>query len=43
MDLIPSDIRLIAIAVVVVALIVVVAREYARKRAETQREKIGSE
>jgi sensor domain CHASE-containing protein len=43
MDLIPSDIRLIAIAVVVVVLVAVVAWEYTRRRAATLRKKIGSE
>ena len=42
MDLVPSDIRLIAIAVVVVVLVAVVAWEYARRRAATPRKKIDS-
>jgi len=35
MDLVPSDIRLIAIAVVVVILVAVVAWEYARRSTPT--------
>ena len=43
MDLVPSDIRLITIAVVVVVLVTVVAWEYARRRAVTPHKKIDSE
>lgn len=39
MDLVPSDIRLITIAVVVVVLVAVVAWEYARRRAATRTRK----
>lgn len=42
-DLIPSDARVIAIAVVVVVLIAVVAWEYARRRAATPHKKIDSD
>jgi hypothetical protein len=43
MDLVPSDIRLIAIAAIVVVLVAVVAWEYTRRRAATPHKKINSD
>jgi heme/copper-type cytochrome/quinol oxidase subunit 2 len=43
LDLVPSDIRLITIALVVVVLVAVVAWEYARRRAANPHKKIDSE